>query len=408
MSKDGLYVVDGDQKTPFLRGMITHSLIARGLSFNDAYKAAQIVRDRARPQGEISRQELSSLIRRIVKEEFSGHYQKKVPKAAPTILVEGQQSSFPFSKGVLSQSLQAAGIEPSLGFDIAREIESFLLGKGSNRVGRDELRRLTYEALVRMGDNNSAERYLLWRLFRLDPNAAFPQSATKPLAILFGGATGTGKSSIAAEAAHRLGIRHVHSTDAIRQIMRLMFSRDLLPAIHASSFQAWQMEADADDQSRVIEAFVEQSRRVVVGVRAILDRAVQERLSLLVEGIHLVPGLLPLEEFEDRLHLVPVVVSTLKKKAHLSRFPQREEQSAQRSAQRYRTYFSQIRTIQDYILEMADNHDIPIVDNMDLEETIPEVLSVIAGSLREELGFSRKELLRRALGEKPGKKKGGD
>lgn len=404
MSKDGLYVVDGDQKTPFLRGMITHSLIARGLSFNDAYKAAQIVRDRVRHQGEISRADLSKLIRQVVEKEFSGHYQKKVPKAPPTILVQGERI-FPFSKGVLSQSLQAAGIEPALGFDIARDIEAFLLQKGSGRVARDELRRLTYEALVRMGDNNSAERYLLWRLFRLDPNTAFPQGAERPLAILFGGATGTGKSSIAAEAAHRLGIRHVHSTDAIRQIMRLMFSRDLLPAIHASSFQAWQMEADAGDQSSVIEAFLEQSRRVVVGVRAILERAVQERLSLVVEGIHLVPGLLPLEEFKDRLHLVPVVVSTLKKKAHFSRFPQREEHSAQRSAERYRTYFSQIRSIQDYILEMADNHDIPIVDNMDLEETIPEVLSVVAGSLREKLELSRKELLRRALGEKPAKKK---
>lgn len=400
MSKDGLYVVDGEQKVPFLRGMITHSLIARGLSFQDAYKTAHYIREKVRPQGEISRQDLSKLIKSVVEKKFAGRYQQKIPKAPPTVLVEGAESSFPFSKGVLSQSLQAAGLEPSLGFDIARDIEAFLLEKQLTQVSRDQLRQLTYDALIRLGDKSSADRYLLWRLFRLDPNAAFPQSTERPLVILFGGATGTGKSSIAAEAAHRLGIRHVLSTDAIRQIMRLMLAHDLLPAIHASSFQAWQ-EVDGDENS-VIDAFVEQSQRIVVGVRAILDRAVQERLSMIVEGVHLVPGLLPLKEFEDKLHLIPVVVSTLKKKAHLSRFPHREEQSSQRSADRYRTYFSQIRLIQDYILEMADNFDIPIVENSDLEETLPEVLSVIAGSLREMLGLTRKQLAKKALGGKGG------
>ena len=396
MSKEGLYVVDGDQKVPFLRGMITHSLIARGLSFQDAYQTAHIIRDKVRPHREISRQDLTRLIQSVVEEKFAGRYPRKVPKPPPTVLVEGLETSFPFSKGVLSQSLQAAGIEPSLGYDIARDIEALLLKQRLNQISRDQLRQLTYDALIRLGDQSSAERYLLWRLFRLDPNAPFSQSSDQPLVILFGGATGTGKSSIAAEAAHRLGIRHVLSTDAIRQIMRLMFSHDLLPAIHASSFQAWQEEGGG--KSSVIEAFVEQSRRIIVGVRAILDRAIQERLSLIVEGVHLVPGMLPLEEFQNRLHLVPVIVSTLKKKAHLSRFPAREEQSGQRSADRYRTYFSQIRTIQDYILEMADNHDIPIVESVDLEETLPEVLSVIAGSLREKLGLSRQELLNKALG----------
>ena len=43
--------------------------------------------------------------------------------------------------------------------------------------------------------------------------------------LLVGGATGTGKSTVATEAAHRLGITRVTSTDFIRQTMRAFFSR---------------------------------------------------------------------------------------------------------------------------------------------------------------------------------------
>ena len=45
-----------------------------------------------------------------------------------------------------------------------------------------------------------------------------------PIILLVGGATGTGKSTIATEAAHRLGITRVTSTDFIRQTMRAFFS----------------------------------------------------------------------------------------------------------------------------------------------------------------------------------------
>ena len=60
-----------------------------------------------------------------------------------------------------------------------------------------------------------------------------------PLVILIGGATGVGKSTIATQLAHRLGIVRVVATDAaIREVMRAMLSAELMPALHVSSFQA--------------------------------------------------------------------------------------------------------------------------------------------------------------------------
>ncbi|RPJ86938.1 MAG: hypothetical protein EHM18_03675, partial [Acidobacteria bacterium] len=62
MARDNLYVVDGARKVPFLRGMITHSLVERGLSFEDAYEVASTVRERIKQRKVIEKKDLTLLI----------------------------------------------------------------------------------------------------------------------------------------------------------------------------------------------------------------------------------------------------------------------------------------------------------------------------------------------------------
>ena len=64
------------------------------------------------------------------------------------------------------------------------------------------------------------------------------QELDLPVIVLVGGATGTGKSTVATEAAYRLGITRVTSTDFVRQTMRAFFSKEFMPSIHYSSFEA--------------------------------------------------------------------------------------------------------------------------------------------------------------------------
>ena len=91
----------------------------------------------------------------------------------------------------------------------------------------------------------------------------------RPLIILIGGTTGVGKSTLATQVAHRLGITRVASTDMVRQVMRAFFSADLMPAIHYSSFDAaapcacrWPRQTDL---SKV--GFIEQTKGVSRGHR---------------------------------------------------------------------------------------------------------------------------------------------
>ncbi len=394
MARENLYVVEGDRKVPFLRGMLTHSLLERGLTFEEAYETAREVRARIRRRKTITKAELSKVVRSVVEKRFGKGYLHNFstpPVAArPVILVTGQNQDFPFSKGILSQSLQASGLEPSSAYEVARHIEDQLQKKGTAKISSDKLRRVIYQTILENYDERFAERYLLWRYLK---------SPDRPLVILFGGATGTGKTTVAGEVAHRLGVGRTLATDTIRQIMRTMFSKDLLPAIHYSSYEAWkEREGLGEDRAEAaVEAFREQSGRVLVGVRAMVERAIHENFSLVIEGVHLVPGLMGLDGFADGAYILPLVISTLNKEAYLARFPVREKEAENRSSERYRKNFPYILEIQNYILEMAEHYEIPIVENVNLDQTVSSILSVITNTLREKVRLTGEDLRSRVL-----------
>ena len=69
--------------------------------------------------------------------------------------------------------------------------------------------------------------------------------------------------------------------------------------------------------------FMEQVEMVSVGVGAIIDRAMKERTSLVVEGVHMVPGMLSPGAGDERVPdalLLPLVVSVSDPELHRSHF----------------------------------------------------------------------------------------
>ena len=58
----------------------------------------------------------------------------------------------------------------------------------------------------------------------------------KPLIVLVGGATGTGKSSVARILSDHLGVHAYFSADVLRQVQRTVTRSDTHPALHRSSF----------------------------------------------------------------------------------------------------------------------------------------------------------------------------
>ncbi len=380
---DRILVEDASNRRPFMRGIMVHSLMARGIAFDEAYRTANRIRERLRGRSVVPKDELTKAVL-----ELLGPQSDRVEAALPVddeITVTGRGRGSPFSKGILSQSLLAAAIEPNDAFDVARDIERDLVNRGAREVDRRELRELAYDALNRRMGGEAARRYLIWRKY---------QNPDRPVIILLGGAAGVGKTSLALEVAHRLGIGRVLSTDSIRQIMRLMLSRALSPAIHGSSYDAHKLlPADGKSVDLVIGGFREQAAIVSVGIRASLERAVNENASLVMDGVSIVPGLTDLVPFSEIADVIFLVVGTLDEETFSNRFAARAAEAKDRPPHRYLENLDSIIQIQDHFLELAERFEVPIVDNISFDRSVQLIIRHVTDTLSQRHGFDPEEIL---------------
>ncbi|MFL5925941.1 MAG: hypothetical protein ACJ77E_03290 [Gaiellaceae bacterium] len=276
-------------------------------------------------------------------------------------------ADFPYSKGMMARALIAVGVPADAAYQLARRIELDLAERGERAVEVERLHVLAREVL----HDEEGERAIT-RLRRL----ADLQSLDVPIIVMIGGSTGTGKSTVAAEVAHRLGITRVASTDFIRQTMRAFFSPEFMPTIHYSSFEAGQALDEEVTGDPTIVGFIDQCRHVCVGVEAAIRRALTEGWSMVLEGVHLVPGLLPAEL--EGLLLVHVVISIEDEGVHRMHFHVRDTATGGiRAMDKYLAHIDDIRRVQTYIASRARRESVPVIENANVERTIDEVIELV-------------------------------
>ncbi len=371
-------IVDGKKRIPFMRGMLVHHLIQRGFDHDEAYDVADSVRQVVRELGEVDKKDMLKLIAEMLQE----HYPERPigdlvfwESRPTTITVDRRKGPRPFSKETLSRSLQASGLAPDDAYDIAREIESGLIDQRCSRITHTELQEAAATALTERHGLSYAERYFIVRALK---------DLDKPLVILIGGTSGVGKTTLAVSLANVLDIPHMVATDDIRQIMRLTLAPELMPAIHVSSYQASEVTNSHDpSMDPVIAGFREQARTVAVGVRAILSRAMEENTSVIIDGVHLLPGILDLSEFEDRAFLAPLCLSISEEEVFEERFQQRAAEAPERSSEKYLSHMTHILKIQDYILENTTLDDIPVIDTTTVEDLTSSAVMVVVERLQD-------------------------
>ena len=281
----------------------------------------------------------------------------------------GGEDGLPFSKGLMARALIATGLSADRAYELAMAVAADLAAHDRPATTMERLEEMALETLGREEGATAMQRLRRYRdLYELD----------LPLILLVGGATGTGKSTVATDVAYRLGITRVTSTDFVRQTMRAFFSREFMPAIHHSSFEAGRAMAGDEEEvgDSVVGGFLEQTREVLVGVRAAIDRALEEGWSMVLEGVHLVPGMLP-KEIEGAL-VVECVLGIEDAEAHASHFWIRDTDSeGVRPYEKYLEAFDDIRLIQAYILGRALKHGVPVIENGNIEEAIVEVMELV-------------------------------
>jgi 2-phosphoglycerate kinase len=298
----------------------------------------------------------------------------------PPIQLVNEGHKVPFSKGLLATALTSTGLPPQRAYEVALVVEWKLQQAGQREVGVDQLRGLVEAVLADGGEERYLQRYRIWNRMAAED---------RPVIVLMGGATGVGKSTIAAQVAERLGIVRIVPTDSIREAMRAFFSPTLMPSIHYSSYEAGmavRMPLGPGLDPGVV-GFMEQVEMVSVGVRAIIDRAIKERTSLLVEGVHMVPGMLGRSEAEDAqsdVTLLPLVVSVSDETLHRNHFLVREQRtSGKRALARYLQGFVEIRKIQDFIVARAEAEGTLVVDNISIDDAVGTVVDALYGIIEQ-------------------------
>ena len=367
---------------PFSRGVLARSLEDVGLSPREAYTIASQVDARLRRAGahHIGTDELSRVTEQVLADAFGEEWRLmyrflRNNRGRLGVVDEGGLV-VPFSKGILSQSLLAAGLSPEYARRVARETQQRLRGNEARTVTREALAS-TVEGILRrdLGDQVAA-RYRLLRAIRRPP---------KPIVLLLGGVSGTGKSFLASEIAYRLGIPRIVSTDSVRQVMRAMVSPALLPTLHSSTFNAWESLLEPGETvpghpsaEQLIAGFREQVAQVSVGLKAAVERSIEEGMSVVVEGVHVAPGYLMAETFDDAL-VVPMLVTVPDAVEHRRHFEARDlETGHYRPLSRYLRYFDEIRVLQDYLRDLASRTGVPTLHALSIDEAADQAVEIVA------------------------------
>jgi 2-phosphoglycerate kinase len=373
-------------RVPFLRGILIRSLQNSGLSFDAAYELATEIRDKLDETPLITRQELRQKVLTLLKsrtgEDVITRYEKqKSPFALQVEQRDGQLTQF--SRLEYQHCLENIGLSSEEAMDIVATVYKHLVDRRIEKLTSRRLSELTYRYLRQSSELGPAvaHRWLVWRDFI---------NSDKPLIFLIGGTAGCGKSTIATMLANRLDIVRTQSTDMLREVMRTMMPEQLMPVLHASSFTAWtalpgKPEAINEvSENLLVNGYRSQADLLAVAIEAVIQRALREQVSLILEGVHIHPAIMEKLAKSNDAIVIPIMLGVLKRKQLQRRIRGRGTDVPQRRANRYLKHFDEIWRLQSYLLSEADRADIPIVVNSDRDKVFREIMRTTIETLTED------------------------
>lgn len=382
MSKVLVENSEDQNQVPFLRGILTRSLQRSGLTFEQAHDLANTIRNDIEDRPLVTTGDIEHLVVKYLKKAKADHaislYENRnMPYMLQVETDNGQFSAFSPSK--YRTDLEAIGLTPDEALSIVDELSLHLLKRNKPDVTSKYIAKVTYRLLRKSKDlgKKVAHRWLVWRDFVY---------SGRPMVILVGGTAGCGKSTIATNVASRLEIARMQSTDMLREVMRTMISKKGEPILHKSSYSAWQELPDdilesEDKNQRIYTGYCRQAEILSVAIKAVIHRALHERVSVIVEGVHFHPALIKnIIEPGDAL-VVPIMLGVLKRKQLQSRIKGRSTNVPQRRAERYLEHFESIWKLQTFLLSEADQANVPIISNTDRDDVFREIMLYTIGRL---------------------------
>jgi 2-phosphoglycerate kinase len=190
--------------------------------------------------------------------------------------------------------------------------------------------------------------------------------------------------------ASRLDIVRTQSTDMLREVMRIMMPKQLIPVLHTSSFTAWTAlpgqpkSIQEVSDTLLVNGYRSQADLLAVAIEAVIQRALREQVSLILEGVHIHPAFMEKLEKDHDAIVIPVMLGILKRKQLQRRIHGRGTDAPQRRGDRYLKHFDEIWRLQSYLLSEADNANIPIVANSNRDKVFREIMRITIETLAKD------------------------
>lgn len=384
-----------DTQVPFLRGILTRSLQDSGLPFEEAYNVASDIRRELDDETLITTDELRNRVLKTLKAAYSakvvGRYESQ-GAAATAIRVEHPDGRVTtFSADQHRRSLETIGLTHEESFSVVGKIQQQLADEQLSSTTSQHIARLSYRYLQQTAELGPAvaRRWLVWIDFL---------RSGRPLILLIGGTSGCGKSTIATALANQLDIVRTQSTDMLREVMRTMISKRLLPVLHQSSFSAWQAlplqegRLTEDQDILVADGFLAQVDLLSVASEAVIERALRERVSLIFEGVHIHQSMVDRIPQDSDALIAPIMLAVLKRKDLKERIKGRGTRAPERRSERYLQHFDEIWRLQSFLLSEADRTKTPIIVNADRDKVVREIMRTVIDMLSKDFSLSAEEI----------------
>ncbi|OLS28444.1 MAG: 2-phosphoglycerate kinase [Candidatus Heimdallarchaeota archaeon LC_2] len=283
------------------------------------------------------------------------------------VKVQTRGGDIPFSVGYLSDALLSIGLPQEQAYNDSYSISLIVAGQGKSLLTSEEIMKITANWYEGRDPELSGRIMIMFNDFE----------ELKPMVILLGGVTGIGKSTLSQLLGSRMKIKSLIGTDLIREVMRVTISPTLMPSLHTSSYIAYKKMDTSflPALSQPIVGFEEQARSVVVGVEAAIEQAIDDNEILIIEGVHLVPGLIK-KKIMKKEAVIEFQLILKDEEVHRSRLKRRESKKTLRATQ-YSKHIDEIREIQEYLIEQANTNNVKLINVDDDEEALQEMINYI-------------------------------
>jgi len=394
-----ILIEDPDENTqvPFLRGILTRSLQNAGLAFEEAYNVASDIRRDLDDEALITTRELRDRVIKHLKETCSAQvverYESQGAAATATRVEHADGRVTTFSADLHRRRLETIGLTHEESFGVIAKIQQYLADKQLSSTTSQHIAHLSYRYLHQTPELGPAvaHRWLVWIDFL---------RSGRPLILLIGGTSGCGKSTIATALANQLEIVRTQSTDMLREVMRTMISKRLLPVLHQSSFSAWEAlplqegRLTEDQELLVADGFLAQVDLLSVASEAVIERALRERVSLIFEGVHIHQSMVDKIPRDTDALIAPIMLAVLKRKDLKERIRGRGTRAPERRSERYLEHFDEIWQLQSFLLSEADRTKTPIIVNGDRDKVVREIMRTVIDMLSNDFSLTPEEVFR--------------